>query len=45
LGKKDAIRNADDVSEELEEIVQHLGSIVQSAKLMAQKGGLLKFLS
>jgi len=43
LGRKDAIRNADDVSEELEEIVQHLGSIVQSAKLTAQKGGLLKF--
>ena len=42
LGRKDTIENTDDKLGELTEIMQYLGSIVQLARPVAQKGKLHK---
>lgn len=38
LGRKDAIKDADDKLEELKEIMQHLGGTTKSERPVAQKG-------
>jgi len=45
LGRKDTIKDTDDKLEELTEIMQYLGSIVQLARPVAQKSELHKSLS
>ena len=38
LGRKDAIKDADDKLEELKEIMQYLGGTTKSERLVAPKG-------
>jgi len=38
LGRKDTIKDADDKLEELEEIIQQLGSLMKSARPVVQEG-------